>query len=280
MVLNLVIGGAALYGLYVGALYFLQDKLVFRRDIAAKANYPLPANSERLTFRTDDGETIIGNLVRATGESRGLIIGFSGNAWNAGDCLTFMAHRLPDVDIAVFHYRGYAPSSGKPSEKALFADALLIHDTLVKGMRPARVYAFGFSLGTGVAAWLAANRPLAGQLLVTPYDSIEAIARKRYKGVPVSRLIKSPFRSTEHLRGRPVPTAVILASDDRVVPAEHSRELIATLADPVMVETIPQSTHGGIYDMAEIDDLLRRALDRLEARATALAGERPLDPAF
>lgn len=265
--MNLIIGGLALYGIYVGALYFLQDSLVFRRDIAAKGSYPLPSGNERLKLRTADGETIVGNLVRARSKSRGLVIGFSGNAWNADDCTTFIAHRMPDVDIAVFHYRGYAPSSGKPSEQALFDDALLIHDTLVKGMAPERVYAFGFSLGSGVAAWLAANRPLTGQVLVTPFDSIEAIARSRYKGVPVRRLVKHPFRSIEHLRGKQVATAVILASDDRIVPAERSQELIAALADPVMVETIPQSTHGGIYDMVEIDILLRRALDELEASA-------------
>lgn len=268
---NLILGGLALYGVYIGALYFLQDSLVFRRDIAAKGSYPLPEGNERLKLRTADGETIVGNLVRARSRSRGLVIGFSGNAWNADDCTTFIAHRMADVDIAVFHYRGYTPSTGKPSEAALFADAALIYDTLVKGMEPERVYAFGFSLGSGVAAWLAANRPLDGQLLVTPFDSIEAIARSRYKGVPVRRLVKHPFRSIEHLNGKTVPTAVILASDDRIVPAERSRQLIEALADPVMVETIPDSTHGGIYDMGEIDVLLRQALDRLEARATATA---------
>lgn len=269
--MNLILGGAALYGLYVGALYFLQDRLVFRRDMATIANYPLPEGSERLELRTADGETIVGNLVRARRASRGLVIGFSGNAWNSDDCTTFIAHRLTDVDTVVFHYRGYVPSTGTPSQDALFADALLIYDTLVKGMAPERVYAFGFSLGSGIAAYLAANRPLTGQLLVTPFDSIEAIAKKRYRGVPVRYLIKNPFRSIEHLNGKPVPTAVILASDDRIVPAERSARLIEALADPVLVETIPDSTHVSIYDMVAIDHLLHRALDALEARGRASA---------
>jgi pimeloyl-ACP methyl ester carboxylesterase len=266
---NVILGGAALYALYVGSLYLFQDKLVYRRDMATRPNYPLPEGSERLELRTSDGETIVGNLVRARRPSRGLVIGFSGNAWNADDCTTFIAHRLDDVDIAVFHYRGYEPSSGTPAEAALFADALLIHDTLVKGMAPDRVYAFGFSLGSGVAAYLAANRPLTGQLLVTPFDSIEAIARKRYRGVPVRWLIKSPFRSVDHLAGKPVPTAVILASDDRIVPRERSERLIEALERPVLIETIPDSTHVGIYDMVAIDHLLRRSLDVLEASAQA-----------
>jgi pimeloyl-ACP methyl ester carboxylesterase len=265
--LNLILGGAALYGLYVGALYLLQDKLVFRRDMATVPNYPLPEGTERLQLRTADGETIVGNLVRARRRSRGLVIGFSGNAWNGDDCTTFIAHRLTDVDVVVFHYRGYTPSTGTPCEAALFADALLIYDTMVKGMAPERVYAFGFSLGSGIAAYLAANRPVSGQLLVTPFDSIEEIARKRYRGVPVRYLIKNPFRSVEHLNGKPVPTAVILASDDRIVPRERSERLIEALADPVLVETIPDSTHVGIYDMVAIDHLLHRSLDALEARA-------------
>lgn len=265
--MNLILGGAALYGIFVGGLYLLQDHMIFRRDIAAKGSYPLPPGNERLELRASNGDRLVGNLVRATGRSRGLVIGFSGNAWNADDCTTFMAHRLKDVDIAVFHYRGYAPSEGRPSEAALFEDALLIHDTLVQGLAPKRTYAFGFSLGSGVAAYLASQRPLAGQLLVTPFDSIEAVAASRYKVVPVRYLLKHPFRSTAHLDGKPVPTAVILASDDRIVPRERSERLIEALADPVMVETIPESTHGGIYDMEAIDVLLRAALDRLEARA-------------
>lgn len=265
--MNLILSGVALYGLYVGALYFMQDKLVYRRDLAGEPNYSLPEGTERLELRTEDGETIVGNLVRARRASRGLVIGFSGNGWNSDDCTTFIANRLDDVDIVVFHYRGYAPSGGTPTEQALFADALLIHDTMVKGMAPERVYTFGFSLGSGIAAYLAANRPIAGQLLVTPFDSIEAIAKQRYVGVPVRYLIKSPFRSIEHLRGKPIPTAVVLASNDRIVPAVRSEQLINSLVDPVLVETIPDSTHVSLYDMVEIDHLLRRSLDVLETRA-------------
>lgn len=269
--MNVILGGAAVYGAYIGALYLLQDRLVFRRELAGTPNYPLPEGTERLELRTTDGETIVGNLVRARRRSRGLVIGFSGNAWNSDDCTTFIAHRLTDIDVAVFHYRGYTPSTGTPSEAALFADALLIYDTLVKGMNPERIYTFGFSLGSGIAAYLAANRELAGQLLVTPFDSIEAIARSRYRGVPVRYLIKNPFRSIDHLSGKPVPTAVILASEDRIVPRENSSRLISSLVDPVLVETIPESTHVSIYDMVAIDHLLHRSLDALEARASAPA---------
>ncbi|HET6469488.1 MAG TPA: alpha/beta hydrolase [Geminicoccaceae bacterium] len=243
----------------------MQGGLIFPRNVAGLPSYPLPAHAERLELATPEGPRITGNLVRASGSSRGLLLGFGGNAWNGDDLTVFLSQRLQDVDIAVFHYRGYGPSEGEPSEAALYADALLVHDHLVRELAPERVLAVGFSLGTAVAAHLGAQRPLAGLILVTPFDSVEAIARASYFWVPVGALLKHRFRTDEHLRDRDLPVAVILASDDTVVPLERSRALIDLLRRPVSVETVPGSTHNGIYDLPAIDGALRRALDALLA---------------
>lgn len=267
----LLIGGAAAYGLVVGGLYLMQEGLLFARAAARQPNYPLPPHSERIRLYTPDGDRIVGNLVRASRRSRGLVLGFPGNAWNADDCTVWLAQRLPDFDIVVFHYRGYAPSEGEPSEKALFADAELIYDVVVEGIRPERVYAFGASLGSGVASWLARARPLHGLLLVTPFDSVEAIARARYFFAPVKWLLKHPFRSDRHLAGLEVPVAVLMASDDQVVPRERTEALLAVVRRPVLVETIPDTTHGGIYDSPRVDPALRRAMAALEKAHEPLA---------
>jgi len=276
--MNILVGGIALYGVAVGGLYLLQDSMIFPREVAKTPSYPLPSPAEKLKLRSADGHHLAGHLLRARGRNRGLIIGFSGNAWNAQDCMTFMAARLYDFDLAVFHYRGYGESQGDPSQQALFDDALLIHDFLVEGLRPTRVYAAGFSLGSGVVSYLGRQRPIDGQLLVTPFDSIAAIAKYRYRIIPVNWLLKHPFNSVEHQRYHDTPAAVILASNDRIVPRQHSENLIASLARPVFVETIPNSTHGGIYDMDEVDTVIRDAFDALEvARVTAETGEFALE---
>ncbi|MDX6751624.1 hypothetical protein SH611_17600 [Geminicoccaceae bacterium 1502E] len=269
--MNILIGGAALYGAVVTGLYLAQDTMLFPRHAASIATYPLPAGAERLTLQTPDGAQLTGHLVRARQPSRGLLLGFPGNAWNAQDMTVFLAHRLPDLDIAVFHYRGYAPSEGEPGEEAFYADAALIHDALVRRLEPARVVAAGFSLGSSVASWLAGRRALAGLLLVTPFDSIEAIARTRYFWAPVGRLIKNRFRSSLHLKDSDVPTAVILASRDRIVPPERSQALLRVLRCPVLVETVPHSTHNGIYDHEEFDHLLERSMELL----VGVGGQRP-----
>jgi pimeloyl-ACP methyl ester carboxylesterase len=255
-----ILGGALVYGLAVGGLYLAQDGLIFPRSIAQHPTAALPAGTERLELKASGGERLVGSFVPARRQSRGLLLGFPGNAWNADDLAGFLARRLDDLDIVVFHYRGYAPSEGTPSEAALFADALLIHDRLLERLRPERVLATGFSLGTGVAAYLAARRPLHGLVLVTPFDSIEAVAMSRYAWAPVRPLLRHPFRSAEHLRGLDVPAAVIMAEHDEIVPRERSEALVEVLARPILVQVLP-GTHNGIYDGQPIDEALHRAVD-------------------
>src|SRR3954449_1680347 len=203
-------------------LWLAQDALIFPRYAVGPAAYELPPGTERIELRTPEGHRLVGNLVRAWEPSRGLLLGFTGNAWHADDFTVFLAHRLRDVDIAAFHYRGYAPSEGLPGEAAITDDAVAAYDYLVRRLRPARVLLAGFSIGSGVAAALAARRPAAGLLLVTPFDSIEAVARARYPWLPVGRLLRHPFRSDRHLADLDLPTAVIIASHDRMVPAART----------------------------------------------------------
>src|SRR5205823_3015641 len=109
-----------------------------------------------------------------------LIVGFGGNAWNGQDVAQYLRELFPDDDVVAYHYRGYAPSTGAPSAEALIADAPLVYDAAVARVKPRRVIAVGFSIGSGVAAQLAAKRKLDGLILVTPFDSLKAAAQSIY----------------------------------------------------------------------------------------------------
>ncbi len=265
--LNLLIGGVAAWGLAVGALWLLQESLLFPRGAASAPTFALPEGAERVILHSVEGDRLVGASLRARRRSRGLLLAFGGNAWNADDLLVFLARRVEDHDLVVFHYRGYPPSEGRPGEAALYADALSIHDWAVASLAPDRVVALGLSLGSAVAAHLAAHRPLDGLVLVTPFDSIEAIAAERYFWVPVRALLRHPFRTAESLRGLDLPVAVILAEHDRIVPRARSTALVEVLRRPVLVATVPGVGHNAIYDREEFDRLLAEALRAIEAAA-------------
>ncbi|MEO1016875.1 MAG: alpha/beta hydrolase [Pseudomonadota bacterium] len=260
---------ASIYVALVSLLWVFQERLIFPTHMVGEASYDLPASTERLELVTDTGATIYGNLVPArSGPPRALVIGFAGNAWQADDCAVFLSHRLPDYDVAVFHYRGYAPSEGEPGEAAFFSDALLIHDALEERLEPKKTIAIGLSIGSGVAAYLAKQRPLNGLLLVTPFDSVAAVAKERFFWAPVRHMLRHPFDSAKHLQGVDTPTAVIIAGDDTIVPRPHTEALIAGLENVVLTETIPGESHAGLYHNGALDTLLSQIVDTV-AQASA-----------
>lgn len=265
--MRLVVKGAVAYGAVLAGLYWLQDSMLFPKAEAAIAAYPLPKEARPLSLRTSDGQTIHGHHLPAREESRGLMIGFPGNSWNAEDFLFFLGHKLADFDLVAFHYRGYGPNPGRPSERAFFADALTIHDALTTELRPKAVYTAGFSIGSGVAGYLAAQRPVEGALLVTPFDSMEGIARQRFPWAPTGMLLRHRFQTARHLARADVPVAMIMAAEDRIVPPARSLALQRALRHLVFATTIPEVGHSSIYEDPRFDAALSQAMLRLERAA-------------
>ncbi|MFO1050270.1 MAG: hypothetical protein U1E52_20505 [Geminicoccaceae bacterium] len=248
----------------VGLLWWQQDRMIFPGwGYALVQASGVEAPDERLSVTAPDGVRLIGALHRATSPSRGLLLVFGGNAEDADWRLRHFRGWVEDVDIATFFYRGYGPSGGAPSEAALVADAVAIHDTLVARLRPVRVVAAGFSLGSGVAAQLVRQRQLAGLILVTPFDSIAAVASARYPYVPVASLLRHSFRSDEALAGLDIPVAVIGADEDAVIAPERTRRLVALLVRPIMVDWIAGADHTSIYQRDEYRIAFKTAVAQL-----------------
>ena len=134
------------------------------------------------------------------------IIAFGGNAWNAGDVALLLHRILPGHPVAVFHYRGYAPSGGRPSAQALSEDALAIYDHLEGATKSAVAWdgppvVIGLSIGSGPAAHLAANRPVRGLILVTPFDSLTRLAQGKFPWAPVGLLLRHRMAPATDLTG-------------------------------------------------------------------------------
>jgi uncharacterized protein len=263
----------------VGLLWWLQDRMIFPGwGFSTVAASGIEAGDERLELTTPDGVRLVGGLRRADEPSRGLLLVFGGNAEDADWRLRDFRGWLHDVDIATFFYRGYGPSQGVPSEEALVADAVLIHDQVLGMVGPCRVVAAGFSLGSGVAAQLARRRPLAGLILVTPFDSIAAVAAARYPFAPVPWLLRHPFRSDAALAGLDVPVAVIAADRDDIIPPAHTHRLIGELNRPALVAWVQGADHVTIYDDTEYRHLFDRALEQLLETKSATGAADPFCP--
>ena len=272
---HLALGLAILYAAVVAAMWLAQDRLLFPTALAAAARVQLPASAERLEVRTTGGVVRGGVGVPANGkgtERAPTLLGFGGNAWNAEAMAVYLHGLFPDREVVAFHYRGYAPSGGEPSAAALLSDSILVFDRVQEADARGRVVAIGFSIGSGVAAHLARHRPAAGLLLVTPFDSLQALARDLYWWAPVGLLLRHRMPTIDFVRGSPVPTALIVAGRDAIVPARRSTPLRAAIANLVFEGRI-DAGHNDLYDRAAFAAAMREALAKVEA-ASERASER------
>ncbi|SFM89523.1 alpha/beta hydrolase [Variovorax sp. OV329] len=161
-------------------------------------------------------------------------------------------HWLPaGFGFAAVNYRGVADSEGHPSEIASVQDANRLVHHLRHAFPQARLHVVGRSLGTGVAIQLAARQDFASLQLVTPYDSLLEVAKRRFPLVPLSLLLRHRFHSLSHCKDVAAKTQVLLSETDDVVPHDRSARLIEAWPTPVSVETIPGTNHHDIMHAEE-----------------------------
>ncbi len=183
------------------------------------------------------------------------VLYFGGNAEDVSGSLPSLAAAFPAHALYLPHYRGYGGSSGKPSEAALFADALAVFDQLHS--KHPNITLIGRSLGSGVALHVASRRPAARLVLVTPYDSIAELAGQQFPFVPIRFLLSDKFESWRFAPAVTIPTTLIAASHDEVIPMASTRKLLSRFAPGVATfVVIDQAGHNTISNRPEYAALL------------------------
>jgi pimeloyl-ACP methyl ester carboxylesterase len=173
------------------------------------------------------------------------LIYFGGNAEDVSLNLPSFAAAFPRHSLYLVNYRGYGGSSGSPSERALLADALAVYDHVQAGR--AAISVIGRSLGSGVAVHLASEREVERLALVSPYDSLVAVAREHYPWLPVSLLMLDRYESTAKARAVRAPVLAVVAGDDEIIPPRRSLALVDAFgAGQAQVVSLPGATHNSI----------------------------------
>jgi uncharacterized protein len=260
-----VLSIVALWAALVVALALMQGAILFPRAMVGAAP-ELPGTTQRLRLLRPDGVELHGVLIPGPNPNRPVLLGFGGNAWNAESMALFIHQNMPEYSVAAFHYRGYSPSSGRPSSAALLTDAEAIFDWLYAGGMTEQI-AIGFSIGSGIAAHLAATRPLRGAVLVTPFDSLGAVARQNLPWAPVTLFFRNEMNTLAALENNTLPLALILATRDEVIGPARAEALVTALQSgqhpPVLIARI-DAGHNDIYAHKEFGPTLRAALGALQ----------------
>lgn len=163
-----------------------------------------------------------------------VVVHFHGNGEQLAD-LGSVIRGLRGIGLGVLalEYPGYGLAAGSPSEAALVSagrDALAYaRDRL--GVSAERIVLQGQSLGSGVAAQLAAQGHGAALVLISPFTSMPDMAGRLFPALPVGRLVRDRFDTRSIARGVRVPVLIVHGDRDEVVPFSMGEELARTFPD-------------------------------------------------
>lgn len=229
------------YGLIVTLLAVFQSRLVYfpdmERELAATPQ-SVGLDYEPVDLRTEDGETLHGWWLPPPGSgrpSRGTVLFFHGNAGNISHRLDYlrMFHRLGYATLAI-DYRGYGRSTGSPSEKGTYRDALAAWRWLgqARKVKPQDIVIAGESLGGGVASWLAAQHTPRALLLLSTFTSVPDLGAQIYPLLPVRLIARIGYDNVANLRQIRAPVLIAHSPHDEIVPFRHGQALFEAAGEP------------------------------------------------
>ena len=226
-------------GVYAGlCLVFL----VFQRSFIYMPTPVTPAHAQAFTLEVP-GATVRVSCRPHDGPQA--LVYFGGNAEDVAYTVPELAAAFPDRAIYGLHYRGYSGSSGRASEAALRRDAKALFE-LVHGRHP-DVIVVGRSLGSSLAIQLAAEEPVTRLVLITPFESIRAIAQRVAPFLPMRLLLRDPYESWRYAPNVTCPTLVIAASHDEIVPLADTRRLVAAFPpDVATLRVLDGTNHNSV----------------------------------
>lgn len=264
-----IAGAMALLAVLIGVVaWFGQRRLIYfpSPERIDPSDVGLVGVSEQI-LETPDGNRLVAWLSRP-GPGEPTILYFHGNggglAQRAERIRIYQSH---GVGILMVSYRGYSGSSGSPSEVANVADAKFAYDWLVgSGVAPGIIVLYGESLGSGVVAQVAVEKPVGGLILDAPFTSVVDLGAAIYPFLPVRLLLIDRYETMRYIGRVRAPVLVIHGERDRVVPVEMGRAVFAAAPEPKRIATFPEAAHSdhhlyGSYDvvLAWLRDLRTRS---------------------
>jgi len=202
------------YGISVMTLMLFQRSFLYFPAPSTHPNLPsmhLETQGEKLNI-----------IVLNEGHSDALLY-FGGNGESVDNAARDFADAFKNHTLYMVDYRGYGHSSGKPTEEALNHDALLLYDHIKA--KHSTISVIGRSLGSGVATYLASQRSITKLILVTPFDSIEAVAQGKFPIFPISWMLLDTYDSLSRVPSIHIPTLILIAKRDTLIPNNHSLAL-------------------------------------------------------
>ncbi len=255
-VLRWAVGAAIGLCLLVGATMIFEERMIFFPDRDDGAYAAVRRGLERTTdvedvyLSAEDGVDLHGWYISAVDgdRPRPVVLFFHGNAGNVSYWAdVYRALVGLGADVFAVDYRGFGRSEGRPDEAGVYLDAAAAWAWLTKtrGIPADRIVVYGFSLGGGVATWLATERRPAGLILQSTFTSIPDMAGKIFG--PARWLMRTRMDSLSRVPLVECPILVIHGSNDELVPYALGWRLYEAAPPGTHFHEVPGAGHNETF---------------------------------
>ena len=239
----------------VAMLYVMQRAMLFPippvgRTAPAAAGLP---EAEEHVLSTADGEKVIVWHVPAK-PNHPVVLFFHGNGdFLAGRVRRFKGITSDGTGLVALSFRGYAGSTGSPSEQGLLQDAAAAYAFTTARYAADRIVVWGFSLGTGVAVAVASEHRIGRLILEAPYTSTVDVAASLFPIVPTRLLMRDPFHSDQRIARVKVPLLVMHGENDPAIPIRFGERLFGMANEPKQFVRFPGGGHDNLDDFGAVE---------------------------
>ncbi len=255
-------GLLAIYLMIGSALYFLQEKILFRPTVLTqtyvfKFSHPF----EELFLKAEDN-AVINALHFKAEQPKGVILYFHGNAGDLsrwGQITEYFVDR--NYDVLVMDYRTYGKSTGALSEHALYSDAQMCYDYLKEHYKEEAISIYGRSLGTGIGTYIAANNKPKQLILETPYYDIPDVAKHRFPFFAVKSMLHYKLPTHEFIQNVSCNISMIHGTNDYVVPIKSGEKLFKTAPKNLTSLTVIENgSHNNLVQFESYHEKIKEIL--------------------
>lgn len=253
-----------IYCLLGTALYYLQDKILFRPQALAEGE----TYHFKQSFRETDIELTEGtrfNIVQfnTKDSAKGVVLYFHGNRENINHYQQYAINfTRNNYEVWMPDYPGYGKSTGDFSEKNLYEEALQVYKLARARYRPDQIIIYGKSLGSGIAAQLASVRDCRQLVLETPYYSLTSLVRLVCWMYPVDVLLKYKLPTHQYLAKVTAPVTIFHGTKDYVIPYMNAKRLKSLLKQGDAFITIEGGSHNDLCSYPQVQKQLDSLLQQ------------------
>jgi pimeloyl-ACP methyl ester carboxylesterase len=251
------------------AAFYLQDRFLFHPETKARNSaYNFEAPHKEVNIAFDAGSnlhivqfTAVGGTDTA-GRPKGLVLYFHGNKKNISWYSKYAtAFTQRGYECWMIDYPGFGKSTGVLTEERLYGYAAQLYKLGRTRFASDSIIIYGKSMGTGIAAQLAAVRDARALVLETPYYSIHSLVSRYLPVYPVSRMIHYRLPTFEYLPKVTAPIIIFHGTNDNVVPYSQADRLRPLLKPGDKLVTIEGGEHNNLTEYKEytlaMDSLLK-----------------------